>query len=1337
MSGACGCPDGFFSECLRSFSSYYHYTPPKGSASPMSSADAAGCFTSVPPSVPTSPDQPATNLSCINCACWASIGGKAQRGVAPLHHDHCKGSTGVAANYFCSPCPDGSVATASPLGVTTKCAPCPTGTVPDAAKAACVPEVLAPYDLMPGATAAPGLILNRILSFISAGSITATTGIYSDGKTTSVVGTTAGLKPTITQLPACKGISSVEVQQKSSGIDNIKYYINYGSQKVLLSASGNLTSAAASTTFNAPASDSLLVGLTGDLRNTSSGQQMVNVKNAKWATPAACVTPNRCIKQITAFVQSGRIVGTQTIYSTGPAEKIGRQRGTAVTQTLPNCSSDPAVAMSLCQTASYGLTGFTLTTASGKSFSYGTSTCSRPISITATCPGGATPAITSFGFSTRSDAILNTLLPGPGCLSANAITTKPLCIKCAAGSRVVAVEGWWDAAAKLLGGVEVTCSDGARLLSGVKAGNTSRVIVVDGDLLSEVRISQKATTATAYGALTKLALYSSTGKLLGLFGNTATTDKETVIKAAKAGQSLTGFCTKVVAAPGLPARLAEVTEASYADWSPPLISAQRRISRITAFYKPGDPDMAIVGILYTYSDGTTELVGFKTAESETKDVPAGQKVVKVDSNQDDNGIERIVFTTDRKVPLEFGRPESEVTKPVTTVVAPPGQQVLVTPVYSEDGTNSLLGIGAEEVLQLTVLKPSLAVGSPSELMAVYSYGGKPEAGKVVTFTVTDSKTGQAKTYSGTTDAKGVVRVAVDASSTPAVASVYASVPSSKPEANGPVPATLAPGSGSTITWSSTTAPDEKLVIAANPNTQVPVNGSITLTATYTVNGTGTPGKTVTFEVTLPNGQKLTPSCVTGANRARQAAAGTCSVVVSSPVPGNVVATATVPGSTGPVTSTSPGPDGKPTNGESSTIQVIPSPPPVPGDDSLVLSATPIQTVVGGNITLTATYTVNGTATFGKTVTFEVTLPNGQKVFPKCVTGARRSAARQAAAGTCSVVISSPVPGNVVATATVPGTSGPVTSTSPGPDGKPTSGESSTVTVVAPSVEKLVVTGGPATVPVGGNATLTATYTVDEKPVAGKDVTFEVTMPDGTKQFPTCKTGADGKCTVTVTSPAPGLMTSTGSTPGESGKPVTATGPNISWVAQSSPSPSPNTERLTIAATPNQVPINGSVTVAANFTVNDKPTAGKLVTFEVIKPDGTKTYQTCTTDASGTCSVTVSSSNAGTMTVTATAPGTNGQVTSTSPGIDGIATGGSSSTIQVLSPQKPNTLTYTVVDPMNVVGDTATATATLLDPTGKPVAGQQVTFTMRDPATGGVIQNLVGTTNAQVRRHEFD
>jgi hypothetical protein len=92
----------------------------------------------------------------------------------------------------------------------------------------------------------------------------------------------------------------------------------------------------------------------------------------------------------------------------------------------------------------------------------------------------------------------------------------------------------------------------------------------------------------------------------------------------------------------------------------------------------------------------------------------------------------------------------------------------------------------------------------------------------------------------------------------------------------------------------------------------------------------------------------------------------------------------------------------------------------------------------------------------------------------------------------------------------------------------------------------------------------------------------------------------------------------------------------------------------------------------------------------------------------------------------------GGIVSTSPGTDGIATGGQSSTIQFTSPQKPNTLTYTVIDPLNVVGDAAPVTGALLDPTGKPVPNQPVTFTLRDPATGSKITDYFGTTNAQVR-----
>jgi hypothetical protein len=113
---------------------------------------------------------------------------------------------------------------------------------------------------------------------------------HSDGKATSAAGATAGLKATISQLPACMGISSVEVQQTGSGIDSIRYFVTYGSQKVLLSASGNLVSAAAATTFNAPAADSLLAGLSGDLRSTSTGNQMVGAPTGSYLMTATTVS---------------------------------------------------------------------------------------------------------------------------------------------------------------------------------------------------------------------------------------------------------------------------------------------------------------------------------------------------------------------------------------------------------------------------------------------------------------------------------------------------------------------------------------------------------------------------------------------------------------------------------------------------------------------------------------------------------------------------------------------------------------------------------------------------------------------------------------------------------------------------------------------------------------------------------------------------------------------------------------------------------------------------------------------------------------------------------------
>jgi hypothetical protein len=68
----------------------------------MGSVDVSTCFNYVPPTVKALPaGQPSANLSSINCACWADIGGQADQGVLPMHKDSCKGWKGVAAIYFC------------------------------------------------------------------------------------------------------------------------------------------------------------------------------------------------------------------------------------------------------------------------------------------------------------------------------------------------------------------------------------------------------------------------------------------------------------------------------------------------------------------------------------------------------------------------------------------------------------------------------------------------------------------------------------------------------------------------------------------------------------------------------------------------------------------------------------------------------------------------------------------------------------------------------------------------------------------------------------------------------------------------------------------------------------------------------------------------------------------------------------------------------------------------------------------------------------------------------------------------------------------------------------
>jgi hypothetical protein len=97
------------------------------------------------------------------------------------------------------------------------------------------------------------------------------------------------------------GISSVELQQTPSGIDSIRYIANYGSQKVLLSASGNLTSAVTATSFNVPAASSVLAGLSGDMRGAANRAQMVGTTCLAW--PQTGLMLHRIMYMLTAFAE--------------------------------------------------------------------------------------------------------------------------------------------------------------------------------------------------------------------------------------------------------------------------------------------------------------------------------------------------------------------------------------------------------------------------------------------------------------------------------------------------------------------------------------------------------------------------------------------------------------------------------------------------------------------------------------------------------------------------------------------------------------------------------------------------------------------------------------------------------------------------------------------------------------------------------------------------------------------------------------------------------------------------------------------------------------------------
>ena len=213
-------------------------------------------------------------------------------------------------------------------------------------------------------------------------------------------------------------------------------------------------------------------------------------------------------------------------------------------------------------------------------------------------------------------------------------------------------------------------------------------------------------------------------------------------------------------------------------------------------------------------------------------------------------------------------------------------------------------------------------------------------------------------------------------------------------------------------------------------------------------------------------------------------------------------------------------------------------------------------------------------------------------------------------------------------------------------------------------------------------------------------------------------------TVTATAPNGWYVSSVAVQYTTTGQPATADNPawtttgqttTISWTPKLgdditvalvyAPAPSIGNSTLTVDKT--ETPVNTNITATATLKDADGvPVPGQVVQFAVDKSTATLSTPTCTTDNTGTCSVTVTDSVAEDVNISATY---NGSPLTGSPQKVTFTSGPG------YAPD--STLTVTPAGPLPVGTDsssTYTAKATIVDQGGNPSVGQVVTFTVTDP-----------------------
>jgi len=335
--------------------------------------------------------------------------------------------------------------------------------------------------------------------------------------------------------------------------------------------------------------------------------------------------------------------------------------------------------------------------------------------------------------------------------------------------------------------------------------------------------------------------------------------------------------------------------------------------------------------------------------------------------------------------------------------------------------------------------------------------------------------------------------------------------------------------------------------------------------------------------------------------------------------------------------------------------------------TVTLTADPTATVVGNNVSLTATVTIaNGDpAADGTVVSFTTSLGN---VSPATAT---------TIGGVVTATLSSTLPGVATVTATVD------------------SLEATTLVTFTPGAPfTLTLTAVPDTLPVGNSSTLTATATDQYGNAVADGTTITFATDFGTLSSGTANT-AGGGATVSLNSTTAGVAT------------VTATVGSLNATTLVTFTPgAPFT--LTLTAVPTTLPVGNSSTLTATATdqYGNAVADGTAITFATDL--GTLSSGTANT-VGGSASVALSSTVSGVATVTATVGSLN------------------ATALVTFTPGAPYTYTFTLAPTLIYANgiSQSVGTVTVFDQYSNPVGGVTVNFL----AGVGAFSPASGATNA--------